>query len=63
MDHAAVSAELAAESFGDWLCGTTTEDEAIARYRELRDGSLRESFDECTSIGHDLSQLGIPSLP
>lgn len=63
MDHAAVSAEHAAESFGDWLCGTTTEIEAIARYHELRDGSLRESFDECTSIGHDLSQLGIPSLP
>ncbi len=63
MDHAAVSATHAAAAFGDWLAGTTAEDEAIARYGELRDASLVESFEECTSIARDLSRLGIPSQP
>lgn len=57
MDHAGVCAAHAADAFGDWLAGRTTEDEAIARYRALRDAALLQSFEECTSIGRDLAQL------
>ena len=44
---------------GDWLAGETTEDEAIARYRRLRDASVVRSFEECTSVGRDLAQLAV----
>jgi len=57
MDHAGVSATHAADTIGDWLAGTTTEADALARYRELRDASLLQSFEECTSIGRDLTEL------
>jgi menaquinone-9 beta-reductase len=63
MDHAAVSAEHAAAAFGDWLAGSTSENDAIARYGDLRDASIRDSFEECTSIARDLSQLAVPSGP
>ena len=61
MDHAGVSAAHAADTIGEWLAGRVTEAEAIARYGELLDASLLESFAECTSLARDLSRLALPS--
>jgi menaquinone-9 beta-reductase len=57
MDHAGVCAMHAAEAFGEWLAGRATEEEAAARYRELRDASVLQSFEDCTSTARDLSVL------
>jgi flavin-dependent dehydrogenase len=57
MDNAGTSAVSAAEAIGDWLTGQATEHEALERYRRLRDERLLASFEQCTSLGRDLTQL------
>jgi adenylate kinase family enzyme len=62
MDNAAVCAAHAADAIGAWLAGTTSEHEAMARYAAARRELVDASFEPCTSIGRDLSQLA-PETP
>ena len=57
MDNAGLCAAHAAEAIAGWLAGATSEDEAMARYGSQRRELVDASFEECTSIGRDLSQL------
>lgn len=57
MDNAAVSAVHVADAIGDWLCGETGEEVALALYRTLRDDRMLTRFEECTSLAPDLSPL------
>ena len=57
MDNAGLCAAHAADAIAGWLAGATSEDETMARYGSQRRELVDASFDECTSIGRDLSQL------
>ncbi len=57
MDNAGVCAASAADAIAGWLAGATSEHEAMARYGSLRRELVDASFDQCTSIARDLSQL------
>ena len=57
MDNASLTAALAADILGEWLCSHITEDEAISRYQAARDARVAGRFDECTTLARDLSQL------
>jgi menaquinone-9 beta-reductase len=57
MDNAALCAVHAADAIGDWLSGKCGEQEALDRYRKLRDERVLTRFEECTGLAPDLSQL------
>jgi len=62
MDNAAACATHAADAIAAWLAGTTSEDQAMAHYAAARRELVDASFEQCTSIGRDLSQLA-PATP
>lgn len=58
MDCAGLHAVLAAEAILDVLAGRRSEVDAWSRYRAARNEQATASFEECTTLARDLSQLG-----
>jgi flavin-dependent dehydrogenase len=63
MDMASVHAAFLADAVVDWLSGRATEDEALGRYRELRDEHALEPFEETVTFAPDLSRLKTDATP
>lgn len=57
MDMAGTHAAFAADAIGDWLVGETSEEEALAQYRQRRDEHALQPFEETTTLARDLSVL------
>ncbi len=57
MDNAGMCAVHAEDAIGDWLSGKCGEQEALDRYRKLRDERVLTRFEEFTGLAPDLSQL------
>lgn len=62
MDNAGVCATYAADAIADWLGAQVTEQEAMARYRVLRDEMMFDRFDQCTTVARNLAQLATPEV-
>ncbi|HXY17744.1 MAG TPA: hypothetical protein VEH79_06220 [Gaiellaceae bacterium] len=63
MDMASVHATFLAEAIVDWLSERATEDEALGRYRQLRDDHALGPFEETVTFARDLSRLGTEGAP
>jgi len=59
MDMASIHATFLADAVVDWLGGGTTEDDALGRYRQLRDDHALDIFEETVEHARDLSRLGV----
>jgi hypothetical protein len=60
---ASIHATFFADAVVDWLGGRVTEDEALGRYRKLRDDHALAPFEETVTFARDLSSLGAASAP